>query len=79
MGGLVTEPFSLILSWPTGLVSVEDMVVMMDEMGIDTGLDVDRLLEVGRAMEKILGRQLRSEAVHTGRVPKEPTGIRKVI
>ena len=62
----------------TGLVSMEDMVVMMDEMGIDTGVDVDRVLEVGRAMEKVLGRQLRSEAVHTGRVPKEPTGIREV-
>jgi len=24
----------------TGLVATEDMVVMMDEMGIDTGVDV---------------------------------------
>jgi hydroxymethylglutaryl-CoA lyase len=62
----------------TGLVSTEDMVVMLDEMGIDTGVDVDRVLEIGRTMEKILGRQLRSESVHTGRVPKEPTGIREV-
>jgi hydroxymethylglutaryl-CoA lyase len=60
----------------TGLVSMEDMVVMMDEMGIDTGLDVDQVVEIGRTMEKILGRQLRSEAVHTGRIPKGPTGIR---
>jgi hydroxymethylglutaryl-CoA lyase len=62
----------------TGLVSTEDMVVMLDEMGIDTGVDVDRVLEIGRTMEKILGRQLRSESVHTGRVPKQPTGIREV-
>jgi hydroxymethylglutaryl-CoA lyase len=62
----------------TGLVSTEDMVVMLDEMGIDTGVDVDRVLVIGRTMEKILGRQLRSESVHTGRVPKEPTGIREV-
>ncbi|MBW1980276.1 MAG: pyruvate carboxyltransferase [Deltaproteobacteria bacterium] len=59
----------------TGLVSTEDMVVMMDEMGIDTGIDVDHLLVIGRTLEKILGRQLRSECVHTGRIPKEPTGI----
>jgi hydroxymethylglutaryl-CoA lyase len=59
----------------TGLVCMEDMVVMLDEMGIDTGLDVDRVLGIGRTMEKILGRQLRSETVHTGRVPKKPTGI----
>jgi hydroxymethylglutaryl-CoA lyase len=60
----------------TGLVSTEDMVVMMDEMGIDTGLDVDRLLQIGRMVEKIVGRRLRSECVHTGRIPKTLTGRR---
>ena len=50
------------------------MVVMMDEMGIDTGVDVDRVLEIGRMMEKILGRRLRSECAHSGRIPKELTG-----
>jgi len=34
-----------------GLVSTEDMVVMMDEMGIDTGVDVDKLLDIGRMTE----------------------------
>ncbi|NOY70089.1 MAG: pyruvate carboxyltransferase [Deltaproteobacteria bacterium] len=58
----------------TGLVSTEDMVVMMDEMGIDTGVDVDRVLKIGRMVEKILGRRLRSECAHSGRIPKEITG-----
>lgn len=58
----------------TGLVSTEDMIVMMDEMGIDTGMDVDRLLSAGRMVEKILGRRLRSETAHSGRIPKELTG-----
>jgi hydroxymethylglutaryl-CoA lyase len=53
-----------------GLVSTEDMVVMMDEMGIDTGVDVDSVLRIGRMLEKIIGRRLRSECVHTGRVQK---------
>jgi len=53
-----------------GLVSTEDMVVMMDEMGIDTGVDVDKLLAIGRTFEKIIGRRLRAECVHTGRIPK---------
>jgi hydroxymethylglutaryl-CoA lyase len=53
-----------------GLVSTEDMVVMMDEMGIDTGVDVDSVLRIGRMLEKIVGRRLRSECVHTGRVQK---------
>ena len=57
-----------------GLVSTEDMVVMMDEMGIDTGVDVDKLLAVGRMFERIIGRRLRSECVHTGRIPKTLTG-----
>ncbi len=54
----------------TGLVSTEDVVVMMDEMGIDTGLDVDRLLKTGLMLEKILARRLRSESIHNGRILK---------
>ncbi len=57
-----------------GLVPTEDMVVMMDEMGIDTGVDVDKILEIGRMFERIIGRRLRSECVHTGRIPKSLTG-----
>lgn len=57
----------------TGLVSTEDMVVMMDEMGIDTGLDIDHVLEIGRMVERIVGRRLRSETIRSGRIPKEPT------
>jgi len=57
-----------------GLVSTEDMVVMMDEMGIETGVHVDRILEIGQMMERILNRRLRSECIRTGRIPKKPTG-----
>ncbi len=53
-----------------GLISTEDMVVMMDEMGIDTGLDVDRVLETGKMVERIVGRRLRSETIRNGRIPK---------
>ena len=55
-----------------GLQCIEDMVVMMDEMGIDTGIDVDRLLRLGKTMEKTIGRRLRSEAILNGRIPKKP-------
>jgi len=57
-----------------GLVSTEDMVVMMDEMEIDTQLDIDKVLETGRMVEKILGRRLRSEVINQGRIPKELSG-----
>jgi len=57
-----------------GLVSLEDMVVMMDEMEIDTQLDIDKVLETGRMVEKILGRRLRSEVINQGRIPKSLSG-----
>jgi hydroxymethylglutaryl-CoA lyase len=57
-----------------GLVSTEDMVVMMDEMGIETNLDIDKILETGRMLERILGRRLRSETINQGRIPKELSG-----
>ena len=55
-----------------GLVSLEDSLVMMDEMGIETGIDIDRVLALGRKMEKTIGRRLRSESILNGRIPKEP-------
>lgn len=58
----------------TGLVPTEDMVVMMDEMGIKTNLDIDRILETGKIVERITGRRLRSESIRTGRIPKEFKG-----
>ncbi|MBE9470912.1 MAG: pyruvate carboxyltransferase, partial [Chloroflexi bacterium] len=54
-----------------GLATLEDMVVMMDEMGIDTGFDVDKILDLGTKMERTVGRRLRSEAILNGRIPKE--------
>ena len=57
-----------------GLVCTEDMVVMMDEMGIDVGVDVDKVLETGKIFEKIIGRRLRSETINNGRIPKTLTG-----
>lgn len=58
-----------------GLVCTEDLVVMLDEMGIETGLDVDRILATGRTVERIVGRRLRSETVKSGRIPKTTTGL----
>ncbi len=57
-----------------GLVSTEDMVVMMDEMEIETNLDIDRILKIGAMNEKIVGRRLRSETIYQGRIPKELSG-----
>jgi len=61
MGGLGGQPANFL-----------DMVVMMDEMGIETGIDVDRLLDLGAMLEKTVGRRLRSESILNRRIPKEP-------
>ena len=56
-----------------GLVTFEDLCVMLDEMDIDiSGIDIDRILEIGTLMEKTIGRRLRSESILNGRIPKEP-------
>ncbi len=54
-----------------GLVCLEDTLVQIDEMGIEHGWDVDRVLWLGRQMEKTIGRRLRSEAAINGRTLKE--------
>ncbi len=58
-----------------GLVCTEDLVVMLDEMGINTGIDVDAVLNTGRMVERVVGRRLRSETIRSGRIPKKATGL----
>ncbi len=54
-----------------GLVTLEDTLVQIDEMGIDHGWDVNRVLWLGKQLEKTIGRRLRSEAIINGRTLKE--------
>jgi hydroxymethylglutaryl-CoA lyase len=53
-----------------GLITLEDLLVQIDELGIEHGYDVDRVLWLGRRMEKTCGRRLRSEAIINGRTQK---------
>ncbi len=92
MGGIGGQPANFVSGVPvkgtgsyyyadpslTGLVPTEDMVVMMDEMGIDTGINIDKLLEVGKMVERIVGRKLRSETINTGRIPGPMKGVRRM-
>jgi hydroxymethylglutaryl-CoA lyase len=47
------------------------MLVQLDEMGIEHGYNVDRVLWLGRQLERTVGKRLRSEAVINGRTLKE--------
>ena len=40
--------------------------LLCEEMGIRTGIDLDKLIEVGRMAEEIVGHQLPSELIHAG-------------
>ena len=85
MGGLGGQPANFLDDCPVkgtgeyyyedpryvGLVTLEDTLVQIDEMGIEHGYDVDRILWLGRKMEKTIGRRLRSEAILNGRTLKE--------
>jgi hydroxymethylglutaryl-CoA lyase len=53
------------------LITLEDLIVMIDELEIEHGYDVDRILWLGAKMEKTIGRRLRSEAIYNGRTVKE--------
>ncbi|MGE5542181.1 MAG: hypothetical protein ACM3WT_04015 [Bacillota bacterium] len=44
-------------------------MVMLEGMGIKTGIDVEQILEIGRVAERVLDRRLRSECVKTGALP----------
>ncbi len=54
-----------------GLVCLEDTLVQIDEMGIEHGYDLDRVLWLGKQLERTVGTRLRSEAMINGRTLKE--------
>ncbi len=56
----------------TGNVSSEDVVSMLHEMGIETGIDLPRLIEASRAAQEALGRPLGAHVLVAGPVDWHP-------
>jgi hydroxymethylglutaryl-CoA lyase len=52
----------------TGNVASEDLVSMLHEMGIETGVDLAKLLDAARAAQEVLGRPLGSHTLVAGPV-----------
>ena len=52
----------------TGNTCSEDLVALLEEMGVRTGIDVPAMLEAGRRAEEILGQRLRSNVIRSGPV-----------
>jgi hydroxymethylglutaryl-CoA lyase len=52
----------------TGNIATEDLVSMLHEMGIETGIDLEKLLLAARAAQDVLGRPLGSHTIVAGPV-----------
>ncbi len=62
LGGCPVPPGS------TGNVASEDVVSMLHEMGIETGIDLPLLIEASRAAQGVLGRSLGAHVLRAGPV-----------
>jgi hydroxymethylglutaryl-CoA lyase len=62
LGGCPVPPGS------TGNVSSEDVVSMLHEMGIETGIDLPALIAASRAAQEVLGRPLGAHVLRAGPV-----------
>jgi hydroxymethylglutaryl-CoA lyase len=56
----------------TGNVATEDLVSMLHEMGYETGIDLDKLLDSVRELQRVLGRPLGSHLIHAGLIDWSP-------
>ena len=50
----------------TGNISSEDLVSMLHEMGVETGVDLERLIAASRAVQDLLGRPLGAHVLRAG-------------
>jgi len=62
LGGCPVPPGS------TGNIATEDLISMLHEMGVDTGVDLAALLEASRDVQRVLGRPLGSHLLTAGPV-----------
>lgn len=63
IGGLGGCPFA---PKATGNICTEDLVYMLDECGVETGVDLEKLLAVSRRTETVIGRSLPGQVMKAG-------------
>lgn len=63
VGGLGGCPYA---PGATGNVCTEDLVHMVEDMGVATGIDLDRMIEAAREAEGLVGRVLPSQVLRAG-------------
>ncbi|NJC64438.1 hydroxymethylglutaryl-CoA lyase [Planosporangium flavigriseum] len=69
VGGLGGCPYA---PGASGNVATEEVVHMLHDMGIETGVDLDTLIDVARLAQEIVGRDLPSGVLRAG--PRLPSG-----
>jgi hydroxymethylglutaryl-CoA lyase len=57
----------------TGNTCTEDLVAVLEEMGVATGVDLARMIEAGHRGEDVLGQRLRSNVIRSGPVLHGPS------
>ena len=65
LGGLGGCPYA---PGASGNISSEDAIHMLDAMGYDTGMDLDRLLDIARQMPAIVGHEVPGQVAKAGRI-----------
>jgi hydroxymethylglutaryl-CoA lyase len=56
----------------TGNTCSEDLICLLEEVGVRTGVDVGKLIENGKRAEEILGQRLRANVIRSGPVNHAP-------
>jgi hydroxymethylglutaryl-CoA lyase len=75
IGGLGGCPFA---PGASGNVCSEDLVHCLHAMGVETGIDLDRLVAVSRRVQEIVGRALPGQIVKAGKSDRRyplPDGV----
>jgi isopropylmalate/homocitrate/citramalate synthase len=66
VGGLGGCPFA---PRATGNIATEDLVYLLEGDGVETGIDLDRLIEISEWLEELLERQLPGQVYRAGPFP----------
>ena len=55
----------------TGNTCSEDLICLLEEMGVNTGIDITSMIENGKRAEEIIGQPLRANVIRSGPVNHE--------
>jgi hydroxymethylglutaryl-CoA lyase len=67
IGGIGGSPFA---PGAGGNLATEDLVLMLEDIGVPTGVDLAALIDVSRGLGKTLGRELPSRVARAGPLPE---------